>query len=55
MGRLKPWFTKELFVRESVHSLILDEAYLFMASQLQVKDELLSLLKPYPKLEVEYG
>ncbi len=54
MGRLKPWFTKGLFVRESVHSLTIDEVYLFMVSQLQVKDELLSLLKPYPKLKVEY-
>ncbi len=54
MGRFELWLTDGFFVRRSVHSLICDETYLFLASQLQVKDELLSLFKLYPQLEVEY-
>ncbi len=54
MGHFELCIPEEFFVRGSVHSLYIDEPYLFLASQLQVKVELLSLLKLYPKSGVKY-
>ncbi len=55
MKQFELWFMDGFFVRGSVHSLILDEIYLFVASQLQIKKELLRIVQLNPKLEVEYS